>query len=369
MGSNNIIMGNNLILKNIAVIIPAYEPNNILLDYVLSLEKVGFEKIIIVDDGSGDSFREIFSRIKMCDNVTILTHPVNMGKGTAIKTGLKYILESLNNVEAIITADSDGQHSLEDCVRLCNTIMNNCEGLVLGCRNFSSNTVPWKSRFGNKTTSFVFRLISGRWINDTQTGLRGFKKEMIPVMLSISGTRYEYEMNVLLEIIKTGIPIHTIEIQTIYENNNKGTHFKAIVDSFRIYKVLLHNFILFSTSSIACSILDQLIAFAIGDIVLPNIGVSNIHAIVWISGCVSRIVSSIANFTINRVVFQGSTENLSLQMWRYFVLCIVIIMISNVGVVLMMHTGVLRWVSKLILDVSLYVIGYNVQKKWIFSKK
>ena len=98
------------------------------------------------------------------------------------------------------------------------------------------NNIPLKSKFGNELTRLVYKLSTGIDIYDTQTGLRAFTYKLVDMMLDIEGNRYEYEMNVLLEAASSRIKMQEIEIQTIYENNNKGSHFHPIRDSLIIYR-------------------------------------------------------------------------------------------------------------------------------------
>lgn len=70
--------------------------------------------------------------------------------------------------------------------------------LVLGARAFVGK-VPARSRFGNKVTAGLFRLVTGQKVTDTQTGLRGMSTDLIPWLLNLDGNRFEYEFNMLLE--------------------------------------------------------------------------------------------------------------------------------------------------------------------------
>lgn len=192
------------------VIIPAYKPDETLLDVVDKLWTYGCE-IIVVDDGSGEEYLSIFERI--CDASIILHHATNMGKGVAIKTALSYIKNELWE--------------------------NHAKALVLGVRNVGKD-MPWKSRWGNRITRTVFRLLSGAEISDTQTGLRAFRMELLDEMYQVSGERYEYETNVLMQMVTSNVPIIEIPIHTIYRNEKNSTsHFRVIKDSVSIYKDLL----------------------------------------------------------------------------------------------------------------------------------
>lgn len=213
------------------VLIPAYEPDDKLIQIVNKLYKDYI--VVVVNDGSSD--KRIFEQLE--EKCTILTHNVNKGKGEALKTGLLFIKNNYDEKDSVITVDADGQHKYEDIINILNIIELNEEALVLGVRTFGKGT-PLRSIIGNKITARIFKHYLKYDLVDTQTGLRGFKVSLIPFLLDIEGSRYEYEMNVLIQSIKKGIPFIQIPITTIYLDNNRNSHYKTIKDSYRIYKLI-----------------------------------------------------------------------------------------------------------------------------------
>ena len=212
-------------------LIPSFEPDERLIKLVIELYNNEY-KIIIVNDGSNSKYNKIFETCSLFSKV--ISYEKNYGKGYALKTGLKYIKD--NFVEyVVITLDSDGQHTVKDANKLYEYIVNNKYDLVLGKRIRSSNT-PIRSRLGNTITRDIFYLATKCKIFDTQTGLRAFTNNLIDYMINIRGNRFEYEMNVLLYAKRNNIAIKEIKIETIYIENNKGSHFKTIRDSYKIYK-------------------------------------------------------------------------------------------------------------------------------------
>lgn len=186
------------------------------------------------------------------DGVSVTHHELNRGKGCALKTGYAYIQAHFPAASGVITADADGQHTVEDCWHLAEVLTEGKRALYLGSRNFNLDHVPPKSRHGNKITSAIFRLLYGVYLPDTQTGLRAFRMADLPFMLDVPGERFEYEMQVLIACARAKLPMIPIEIETVYENENAGTHFHPIRDSYRIYKVILGNFLLYASSSVIC---------------------------------------------------------------------------------------------------------------------
>ncbi len=213
-------------------LIPAYEPDTLMLELLPRVVEAGFDAVV-VDDGSGEPFAKLFEAAK--DYAKVISYTPNMGKGYAMKKGFEYIKESYSDDCVVVTVDADGQHRVEDALRLCRRVEERPEALIIGARKFTGD-VPRRSRFGNDVTRCVYKVFSGVSLYDTQTGLRAFSVGQIPTMLSITGNRYEYEMRVLLELAYRNIPMEEIEIPTIYIDNNSASHFKPMKDSFRIYK-------------------------------------------------------------------------------------------------------------------------------------
>lgn len=211
-----------------AVVIPAYKPDESLLDLLRALrERKFFSRIVVVDDGSGSEYDPIFEQVRsMC---TLERHMQNRGKGAAIRTGLG-LLDGFN----VVTADCDGQHTPSDIEKIGRSISN---ALVLGVRR--KREMPLRSKMGNTLTCATFALVTHRWISDTQTGLRGIPREYVGRCRSLDGDRYEYEMNMLLDACAARLPIREVEIETVYIDNNRASHFHALRDGLRIYRLLL----------------------------------------------------------------------------------------------------------------------------------
>ena len=211
---------------NIKIIIPSYNPKDKLIDLVNELIKNNFDNILIIDDGSDTESKKIYSKIPK--KVKIIYHDKNMGKGCALKTGIATIKKE----DAFITVDSDGQHKVKDILKIKQHLEKN--DVVIGKRNFNKKSVPFKSKLGNKISRIIFKLITGKKCPDTQSGLRGINSKYKKLCLNTEGNRFEYEMNILEELVNRNIKIDYIGIETVYENNNKDTNFKCIKDSFYI---------------------------------------------------------------------------------------------------------------------------------------
>lgn len=213
------------------ILIPAYEPDEKLIELVRKINNK--YKVIVVDDGSTN--KDIFKSIK--DYAYVISYENNMGKGYALKVGYKYIKENYKKY-IVVSMDADNQHDLNDAINLCDYVSENIDTLAIGKRFWDKST-PFANRMGNKITRYVFKKKTGLSIYDTQSGLRAFSYKLMDYMLNIKGNRYEYEMNVLLNLAKNNIKFHEISIKTIYIGDNSTSHFKAIKDSYRIYREII----------------------------------------------------------------------------------------------------------------------------------
>lgn len=241
------------------IIIPAYKPSIGLIDLAENLASL-FLEIIVVDDGSGAEYIDVFERIEEIDGCTLIKLCVNMGKGSALKTAFNYFLKSNRSNVGVITVDADGQHKIEDIVNVADEMNLHPDDLILGCRSFDSANIPARSRFGNKVSCVVYRWLCGIKISDTQTGLRGIPLSFLPIACATKGERYEYETNMLIEANNEHIRFKEVQIETIYEDDNLSSHFNPIRDSINIYSVLIR----YSLPSFVSVIIDYFLLLVFG---------------------------------------------------------------------------------------------------------
>lgn len=348
-------------IDKILIIIPSLDPDKKLSLVVNSLKDIGFNNILLVDDGSADENKHYFETLQQENNCILLTHEVNKGKGRALKTAFSYAIENNDKFQAVITVDGDNQHKADDVMKIAQNTQNN--SVTLGVRSFSKeNThIPWRSRAGNVASAFTFRLISGNNIEDTQTGLRAFHIDNLKEIISIDGERFEFEMNVLLHLKKLKLSIIQIPIQTIYINENETSHFNPIFDSIKVFKTILS----FLGSSIVCFIID---IFIYSFFIYAIFNGEGTTSQIFIATLISRIVSSIVNFTINYKIVFKSNENIKSSVIKYYSLAVVQIFLSSTGTAMLDRVILSPIISKIIVDFLLFILSYLIQKKMIFRR-
>lgn len=218
-------------LSESVVLIPVYRPGPTLPELVRELRPEAAH-VLVVDDGSGPEAEPLLATVA-APGVTVLRHPANRGKGAALKTGFRHAMRA-HPGRAVVCADADGQHHAREVRQVAARVG---QGIVLGVREFDS--MPARSRFGNTLTRLLFHAVTSRRVADTQTGLRAYPAELLDRLCGVPGDRFEYEMNVLLEAARSGLPIDEVPVATTYLDDNSGSHFSGVSDSVRIYRPLL----------------------------------------------------------------------------------------------------------------------------------
>lgn len=360
--------------EEIAVIIPALDPNDRMISLVGELNTLGFKNIILVDDGSEIKNRSFFTTCKENYNCKIIRHVVNFGKGAAIKSAFNFILNSRPEIKGAVTVDCDGQHLPQDIDTCAKLAYENPKELILGCRRFDNPEIPFRSRFGNIVTKHLIRLLCGIHVSDTQTGLRGFSTELISeYFANIKGERFEYEMNMLIAARESMIPIREFPIETVYLEENEGSHFNPFLDSIRIYKVFLK----FTLSSLSSFLIDILLFSLLGVLLRPWIPEDVMIFEHFIFGgslltllrtVLSRLISSLYNFFMNKnQVFKNNSSSPAIAV-KYYTLCIIQLLLSWLLVDHLLGFITYRTIRKCIIDSLLFVVSFPIQREWVFKK-
>jgi len=341
----------------ITLVIPAYKPAENLINIVKTLLEYPFRKIVVVDDGSGDTFQSIFNHLKQMANVTLLQHQSNQGKGAALKTAFRHIVkDSEEDTSHILTLDADGQHSPNDIVALAKRTTIDGDKLILGVRTFPED-IPLRSRFGNLLTRKVLSWTSRLRLQDTQTGLRCMPVGLAEKTLSIKSDCYEFELECLLLTKQTNTPILQQPIETIYLDDNASSHFRPLIDSIRIYLVFARYLLV----SLYSFILDISI-FAVLHYLTGNI-IGSTYA--------ARVVSGSFNFYYNKhSVFRSHNKQGYLrEALGYIALAIIVATLSGIFVNQLFQLT--HWhpaIVKIIVDGSLFFLSFIVQRMLIFPQ-
>lgn len=356
-------------MLKIGVIIPALNPDDKLVTLIQELKQATnltslVKKIIIIDDGSDINHQQIFQKITnlKLDNLIILHHEQNRGKGAALKTGFSYIQQNAPDLDGVATMDADGQHTVSALNSCLDKFSFNPDNLVIGVRHFT-NEIPLRSQFGNILTSRLVRLLTHQSISDTQTGLRVIPLSYMEELIHFPGDRFEFEFDMLLSAKKNHVKIVEQPIPTVYIDGNSSSHFRVIRDSISIYA----RFLKFALSGFVSFIVDiglfYLVLFTIGNHILNSILIATI---------VSRVLSSVVNYSINHhLVFNHAGQKTFIKYGCLFVVQMFASgFFTNALTTLFPSTNgqLMPTIAKMIVDFILFIISYQIQRDFIFKE-
>lgn len=337
------------------VLIPAFQPEEILVDLVLSLRPMSFEAIIVIDDGSGPAGRALFDRLAILPQVHVLRHAVNLGKGAALKTGLNHALWRFPDCAGVVTADADGQHHPEDIGIVAEAMATRPGRLVLGVRRFEGVT-PWRSRLGNTLTRLVFHALYGQKLIDTQTGLRGIPPGFIPTLLRIPSTGYEFELDMLVAARYSNTLLEQTPIRTIYRDGNRMSHFHPILDSLRIYAVLLR----FFGISLLTTIVD-------GGLFMSVLTWSSVPLLAQCSG---RLAALALNYRLNRRIVSFLAEHRE-RVWPRYLMGVCLGGAVSYCLLIALHQflGFPIMAAKITAEAALFFVNFSLMRDFVFTSR
>jgi glycosyltransferase involved in cell wall biosynthesis len=350
-------------MNGTVVVIPAYNPDGRLVGLVKELSERAVGPVVVVDDGSDAACAGVFDEVRALGGCEVLAHERNLGKGAALKTALRRVVDAHPGAGAV-TADADGQHCAEDVEKVARALEADPGGFVLGVRDFRGKGVPFKSRWGNRVTSAVFTaLCGGVRCQDTQTGLRGIPPGFLAEALRTEGERFEYEMNALMAAARA-MPLVQVPIRTVYVDGNRATHFHAVRDSAMIYLRMLK----YGISSLICSGIDLSAYAALSKFAFPLAeGDDRLYCTV-----IARCCAGVANYAINKGAVFGRRGDRLKTASRYLIVFVTQMALSCFLLnALMEALGIPKGATvpvKMCVDTSLFIACYFAQKNFVFAK-
>lgn len=331
------------------LLIPAFEPDDRLPALVAELTDFDGLRVLVVDDGSGLEYAAVFEGAAAA-GARVVTHIENRGKGAALRSGFAFV-RAHHPGEAVVCADSDGQHTPFDILKVAAALEDDATDLVLGVRQFTG-PVPLRSRVGNRFTAWLFCAVTGVGVSDTQTGLRGLPHRLLEWAEQVPGERFEYELNQLLGASRERLRISEVKIATVYLAGNASSHFRPLADSAHVLRPLLA----FSGSSLAGFGLDAAVLFALYPL-LGNLALSVVLA---------RLLTASVNFLVNRHLVFGAARTPLWPAARRYALVAASVLAANLTLMELLTTLIGLTLAKVLVEAMLFLIGYAAQSRFVF---
>jgi glycosyltransferase involved in cell wall biosynthesis len=213
--------------RSVVVVFPAFNAEKTLSPVVKGLrQSLPGAFIVGINDGSADGTGALLRSV--CDRA--IEFPANRGKGAALRAGFAAALE--RDCDAVLTIDSDGQHDPAFAPSILSALDQ--YHIAIGTRDLTQEQVPKHRRVANYLSSAATRLVSGGAVNDSQSGYRGIRREVLEEVKA-EGDRYEFETDFIIRAAHAGFTITNVPISTIY---GPASYFREFRDAMRVIGTL-----------------------------------------------------------------------------------------------------------------------------------
>jgi len=217
----------------ICILIPAYNAAETLgpiLEKILSLQI----DTIVVDDGCLDETKQVASE----HGANLLEHPLNLGKGAALRTGFRYILQK--DYQVVITLDADGQHDPSEIPLLLRIFRGVKPDILIASRAGEFGRMTFLRRFWNRLGVKAVARLCHSDITDSQSGFRLIRTDVLrEIDLSTSG--FELELELLIKSCKKGFSVLSVPVNTQKVDGTGSSHFRPVVDTWMVCKLFLRS--------------------------------------------------------------------------------------------------------------------------------
>jgi glycosyltransferase involved in cell wall biosynthesis len=208
------------------IVIPAYNEEKNITKVLDSLNKHGYSNIVVIDDCSKDN-----TKLKALEaGAAVIAHPINLGQGASLKTGIDYALE--NGADAIVTFDADGQHDVRDIDKVSKPVLEGKYDVILGSRfKGKNNRIPFFRKLILKVAIIIQWIFNGLWLTDAHNGLRCLSRKAAKI-INIHSNRMEHASEIIDEVRVNRLKYKEVPVRIIYTDETlkkgHGGFFQAI---------------------------------------------------------------------------------------------------------------------------------------------
>ena len=198
------------------LVIPLYNEAQVVRDVIEEARRT-FPRIVAVDDGSRD---DSAARAESA-GALVVRHPVNLGQGAALQTGISYVLER-TDARYLITFDADGQHSVADAAAMAAAARDEDLAIVLGSRFLEGpSPVGRLKRLVLATAAVVASRTTGMHLTDAHNGLRLLRRDAAE-HLNLRQNRMAHASEIIRQLGATGLPWREFPVHIAYTAYSKA---------------------------------------------------------------------------------------------------------------------------------------------------
>jgi glycosyltransferase involved in cell wall biosynthesis len=218
------------------VIVPAFNEAQAIASVLADLRRTGHQ-IVVVDDGSTDTTADL----AMQAGATVVRHPINLGQGAALQTGITFALSE--GADFVVTFDADGQHRADDITALLDALVGERADFALGSRFLGrAANIPTSRRLLLQAAIWFTRITTGLAITDAHNGLRAMTRRGAQA-ISLRQNRMAHASEILDQIAASALKYVEVPITIEYSaySLGKGQRSSAALDIlFDLYARALH---------------------------------------------------------------------------------------------------------------------------------
>jgi len=220
-------------LDKACILIPAFNAQETLGSVLRKMEPLNLDTLVI-NDGSSDETK----RVVLENGVGLLEHPFNLGKGAALQTGFRYILQK--DYQVVITLDADGQHDPSEIPFLFEIFQSVKPDILIASRAAEFGKMTFLRRFWNRLGVKAVARLCHSDITDSQSGFRLIRTEILKE-IDFSTSRFETELELLIKACKKGFSVLSVPINAQKVDGTASSHFRPVVDTWMVCKLFLRS--------------------------------------------------------------------------------------------------------------------------------